>query len=348
MLLLLSVFYLLGFARYGAGKHLGDIANPHIVEAGLRDIFVAEVGYTAGTGILKISFAFTLLRIVIHPIQRRVLQGVIVVVFVYSIFATSYSTIFLCAPVSYAWKQALDPYNLIRAIGQDPDALGLKPLGHCRRMPLPPIYLHAALLIVVDLVLGIIIPIFLLKDLKMDRGLKITSGVMLGLASIALVTTIVRMVYLSGLASADILYDSRQFLVWTHTEICWCMIGISCSLLKPLLVKVGIVATRTTQSRGSRTTGGSGTGKWGFWRSRTTASKKLSTNTDGQEDELGDANYSGNNWKDGSPHDIEIGTIITAGRGDDRGESQEEILSWPAPTRASIERRIGVRQGRVE
>lgn len=92
-----------------------------------------------------------------------------------SLAATTISTVFsffwiltICEPVSYYWEA------FINATGQ------------CKRITdhLAVHYSHGAVSLAVDIVLGLIVPSFLLYNLQMKWQLKVSSGILLSVGSL--------------------------------------------------------------------------------------------------------------------------------------------------------------------
>lgn len=75
-----------------------------------------------------------------------------------------------CRPFSYWWRQFTDPTG---------------ELGHCMTFAVQTnaSYAHGSIVLVVDIVLGIILPIHLLNALKMRLRTKVTAGVLLSVGS---------------------------------------------------------------------------------------------------------------------------------------------------------------------
>ena len=206
----------------------------------MRDLFISILFYIVSSGAIKISFALTLLRFVRQRAQLVVLKVTFAVIVVSSTYYMCF-TIFECQPVSYLWDRFLDDYFIYSLAGLS--TAGLQPKGHCANPSyvVRSTYTHSAALIAVDLVLGLTLPILLLKDLNMKAGLKILSGVLLSLGALASVATIVRFLYVHELAAQDPLFSANSLFVWSNIELSWCIIGTSCATLKPLAVKLRMV-----------------------------------------------------------------------------------------------------------
>ena len=251
MLTIANSFNLDGYYNHGNGEPLASVPAPKILnlELGARDLYISLVFYIVATALIKISFALTLHRIMQHRSHLLVLKLTMFVVAVMSIMY-SFFCIWQCSPPGYTYQRFQDPYFLAVTEGVDPSRLNLKPRGHCVH---PTIihnanYAHSAMLIAADITLGVVLPILLLRGLNMRRRLKIVSGLLLALGSLASIATIVRMAYTHLLGARDPLYSANPVFVWSGIELSWCIVVTSCVMLKPLADKIGI-----TQGRDSGT-----------------------------------------------------------------------------------------------
>jgi hypothetical protein len=132
-----------------------------------KDIFLCELFYGVGSAMIKISFTFTLLRIVGERVHKWTLYVMLALVSIFTIFY-AFWTIFLCTPVSYSWTNVAHP-----------DAGSCKDYSTMESIT----YAHSAVMLMADVVLGLVLPIHLLMPLQMQLRLKITAGLTLGLAS---------------------------------------------------------------------------------------------------------------------------------------------------------------------
>ena len=203
--------------------------------------FIGQI-YAIGTCVIKISFAITLLRLLQKRVHLYILYFTVFIVISETIIC-SLAEAFLCHPIDYSWKAAVDPYNFLLAEGKDPAALGIKPLGACRGIAAFSVlgYIQIVVVLVVDIVLGIVLPILLLKDLKMRRGLKISSGAILALGTIASAASVFRFPYTRAITAGDVFFNAQPLFFWTIIEYSWCQIGTSCVTLKPLLVRMNLI-----------------------------------------------------------------------------------------------------------
>ena len=243
-------FNLDGYINNGFGVPPTSIAPDRQVAVfvgGLRDLVNAALIYSIATGLIKISFALTLLRVVqdrAHMLILRITIAVATIVMLYFFLFTACS----CSPVSYAWNSFRDPYWVMVLQGKNPGTL--KPLGHC--LPLGYTvrsnYAISAFLIAIDVVLALVMPVLLLRQLHLKLSLKIGTGLLLAFGALASIATILRIPYIHLLATKDALYSASALLFWTDMELSWSIIATSFACLKPLGVKVGIIKDDASKS----------------------------------------------------------------------------------------------------
>ncbi|KAJ0280781.1 hypothetical protein COL922a_014445, partial [Colletotrichum nupharicola] len=121
--------------------------------------------YTAGTGIIKLSFSATLWRVV----QSKALKIAIVSLAAATIIITVFEFVFVattCTPIAKLWK----PLE-VEGTCRPPFAAGIGFLT------------HGAVLLVVDLALGAIIPVIVLRGLQMSTLLKVSAGLTMAVGS---------------------------------------------------------------------------------------------------------------------------------------------------------------------
>ena len=204
-------------------------------------LFFSQLMYTVGSALIKISFGFTLLRFVQERWQILLIKATIVLE---ALFATCFffTYLFECQPVAYSWQRAEDEYYVASVAGIDPKRLGLYPKGMC--MPVTQVvrwkYAHASFMIFADVVLGILLPIFVLRHLTLRLSLKMTTCAVLSLGAMASIATIVRLTYIHNLSDLIDFYTiANPCLLWTFMEYAICIIGANCATLKPLARKAG-------------------------------------------------------------------------------------------------------------
>ena len=290
--------------------------KPDNIERAFRDLTLFVIFYSIGTALIKLSFALTLLRLLRDRVHKYIVNGVIVMVISITALNVFYN-IFFCSPVAYNWGRATDPYFLAVAAGKDPAALNLKPGGHCKSLTsiVAVTYLHAAVLLIVDILLGMVLPIILLKDLKMKTGLKITSGVLLSLGTFASVATAVRLYYLRLLLKPDTLYNANPGLFWNDLELSWCIIATSLATLKPLANKLGLIKDSTTRPNYYYTSSGARV------ESKSDATAHMKPDHDDVELIAGDPSTA---WAGTSPPSV-IHNVIESPKDGGKGDSSSDL-----------------------
>lgn len=133
-----------------------------------QTLFLEELFYLVGTGIIKVSFALTLLRIVTSRVHIFVLHAMIAMVTIITVFHFFW-TLLLCKPMSYTWDRAVYPER-----------------GSCENFTslIIVVYTHSAVMLAADFTLGFIMPLLVLHPLQMRRNLKIIAYISLGIGSV--------------------------------------------------------------------------------------------------------------------------------------------------------------------
>ena len=206
------------------------------MESAFKNIFVVQIVYIASTGIIKMSFAVTLLRVVRERAHVWFLRGILVLTII-SCIAFTTNAVFGCLPVDYFWKQAIDPYVVLQAEGADPAALGYKARGYCKGWDkeMPAAYTQIADLVFLDLVLGVIMPIVVLRDIHMAFTVKLQTGLILGFAALPSAASVARLFYVRTIQIDNFFVTGQPFFFWSSVEQQWCLIAAACAMLKPLV-----------------------------------------------------------------------------------------------------------------
>ena len=206
-----------------------------------------------GVCLIKLSFGLTLLRIIVEPMQMLMVKIIMVCVGL-STVAFCFINIFACSPVKYFWTEALDPYLVLMFLGGPSLAAGHKPLGSCLpefTVVIQITYAQVALSILFDTLLGIVMPILMLRRLNMQRRLKFTAGVVLALATIPSIASVVRLTTVHTFATTNAENSAKPLYIWSNVEFAWCIIATSLTTLKPLAKKMGIFKDPSSYHSGS-------------------------------------------------------------------------------------------------
>jgi hypothetical protein len=133
-------------------------------------VFVGELLCFVATYLIKLSFVFTLLRIVVYRAHRVVLFTLLAAGLTVTLVGWFWA-LFFCQPVRYFWAQA----------GPDPSDGSCKSIASLMSVLLA----HAAWTLVADVILGVVIPTALLWESSMQWKLKASVYVLLGLGSVS-------------------------------------------------------------------------------------------------------------------------------------------------------------------
>ena len=190
-------------------------------------------------------------------VERWQIIVVQILIFVIACMAIAFFivTVLTCSPVKYFWTQATDPYAVLVFLGDtDPGKSGLKPKGHCHSdvdYGMVAIYAQIGLTIVVDIMLGIVMPFAMLRNLNMRRSIKSTAFVVLALGALPSVASIIRLFYAHTFANSNALNSANPLFVWSNVEITWCQIGTALTTLKPLAHRLGFFKRDSSYSSGA-------------------------------------------------------------------------------------------------
>ncbi|KAJ0416907.1 hypothetical protein BJY00DRAFT_303833 [Aspergillus carlsbadensis] len=185
--------------------------------------------YAIGTWLIKLSFSVTLYRIV----RSRALTVTIIVLALATTIITVFEffwTLFMCDPVDKLWK--------------GPAVEGTCHPGSTWGISL---LVHGGVLLVVDLALGIVVPIIVLRKLQMRLLLRVSVGVTIAVGSLASLATIARIIYTHRLFQNPA-GASENLNIWMDVEIAVNIICTAAITLKPLLRKTGILTASLSSS----------------------------------------------------------------------------------------------------
>ncbi|KAI9739064.1 MAG: hypothetical protein M1834_007276 [Cirrosporium novae-zelandiae] len=202
---------------HGIGVHTWNLTKGESVE-GLKWFFMFEVFYCTSIIPIKLSIAFTLLRIATG--RKFYVYGLYVVMFAFTamnIIAAIY-IIAQCSPISYAWDTST-------------------PGGHCNdaNILVMVYYVTTAINISTDWFCALL-PIPLLWNVKLNRNAKISVAGLLSLGIFASVSGLIRLKYTINLSNSDdYLYGVVKIVIWGYSENGIGMIVGNISTLRPLL-----------------------------------------------------------------------------------------------------------------
>ncbi|KAL3484546.1 hypothetical protein BJX62DRAFT_243826 [Aspergillus germanicus] len=254
----LSISYMLGVLRYGFGSDMPREDSQH----GLKVIFIGELFYFLTTYLVKVSFIFTLLRIMISKVHNYSLYLLAITGTVISIFAWFW-ILFFCKPVQYFWEQVSDT-------GGEGSCKSVSSQGAVMAI-------HAAWVLVADVTLGLVLPVLLLWNSKMHRKMRASVYFLLGVGSVyviiifplaqalepltnaytpslwaagnsASIATIVRLAYLPRKLASKPLMANHPIIFWSVVEAAISIICMAGVTLKPLVVRLGVLGSSRSRT----------------------------------------------------------------------------------------------------
>ncbi|KLJ12344.1 hypothetical protein EMPG_12597 [Blastomyces silverae] len=192
-------------ASMGLGKHSKDIKSLDASVDAIKFFFTADLLYILSSGIVKVSFCLSLLRIVI--IGRAYIFTIYTVGVITAIFTTFYFffALFSCSPVEYTWEQV-----------RNPDLPGT-----CQQYfkVIAGRYAHGSIVCAGDLTLATV-PALMISKLQLSRRTKLSACLLLGFGSVASIATIARLTYVhDGYNELDFLYVNTEIMIWSMVEI---------------------------------------------------------------------------------------------------------------------------------
>ncbi|KAF2085093.1 hypothetical protein K490DRAFT_47413 [Saccharata proteae CBS 121410] len=184
----------------GVGVHEGTMSN-HQISEGLKWFFFFEVFYCATIVPIKLSIAYTLLRIASgQKLYRWSMYFIIGLFTTMNVIAAIY-IIAQCTPVSYAWDEST-------------------PGGHCNDASIlaDVYYATTAVNIVTDWFCALL-PVPLLWNVKLNRNAKISVGGILGLGVFASLSACIRLKYTINIQTAvDYTFGVADIVIWGYAE----------------------------------------------------------------------------------------------------------------------------------
>ncbi|OJJ98536.1 hypothetical protein ASPACDRAFT_79908 [Aspergillus aculeatus ATCC 16872] len=245
IMVLAYIFYvffsacMIGGSLWGTGQHLDQLDNHHRVTA-MKYWFYCDIGYAIGSILCKISVSIFILRITIHRVHRIVI-GVVVGLVVAAGFAFFVILLAQCKPMAY-WYLRLSTEE----VGK----------GTCisTHVAMDALYAFSATSAVFDMTIAVL-PILLVRKLKMQSDVKIAVAGLLSMACVASVAVIVRIPYIPTLLETDFLYETTPVAIWSNIETGLGIFAGSMATLRPLLRKFRPSTYQNTwpsSSRGKR------------------------------------------------------------------------------------------------
>ncbi|PYH47038.1 polytopic membrane protein [Aspergillus saccharolyticus JOP 1030-1] len=210
---------MIGGSLWGTGKHLVDLTN-HQRTTAMEYWFYCDIGYAVGSILCKISVAIFILRITIDRIHR-------IVIFVVLAFVVTAGLAFFilllvqCHPIAYFWLR-------LSTVEQGK--------GSCININIvmDSLYAFSATSALFDMTIAVL-PILLVRKLKMHRDVKIAVASLLGMACVASVAVIARIPFIPTLRNEDWLYETVNIAIFSNIETGLGIFAGSMATLRPLL-----------------------------------------------------------------------------------------------------------------
>ncbi|KAJ8117749.1 hypothetical protein OPT61_g1120 [Boeremia exigua] len=217
-----SVIYLVALLNYDVAHHSVSATTAGTTSTGVKMFLICEILFVLSSGLIKVSFTLTLLRIVTTRWQRIGLYILVAITGIVTIitFAILLTT---CKPIQYFWMQfTTSPVQ-----------------GSCHGIAMQVKFSHAhgAIMLFIDLTLGLVVPVYLLSSLQMPWRVKISAGLLLSMGSFASVATIIRIYYSNKADLNGFLYTTNIPFFWGAMEVAASLACTSLTTLKPLIAR---------------------------------------------------------------------------------------------------------------
>ncbi|KAL4907209.1 hypothetical protein BDW74DRAFT_175990 [Aspergillus multicolor] len=216
---ILHVTCLIGGSFYGIGRKIGPFSDFQSIAVAVKYLWIAQLGYGFSTVICKISVCVFLMRLTVKPFQIRllcILLGDTVIQGFYVIIAD----LVRCQPISNNWNRMIDPHLKSTCISDTQNKIIA--------------YVATGNLLIIDVSIGIILPVMIVWGLQMPKANKIAVLSILCLTISATVAIIVRIPYMDGYAETDALYAAVDMLIWAYIELSLGIIAGNLATLGPL------------------------------------------------------------------------------------------------------------------
>ncbi|KAL4806810.1 hypothetical protein BDV18DRAFT_138263 [Aspergillus unguis] len=206
----------------------------------VKILWAGQLAYGLSTCTCKAAVCLFMLRIAVKPLHRLLVQGVIVYTILLGLLVTLMELVH-CRPLSYKWAR----------LAEDSTAKGTC-LTKLQNQAIS--YAASCSLLVIDILLGIVIPIVIVWSLQMRRASKFAVLGILGLTVFcvpltifATATIITRIPYMSDYGKVDGVQFSIDITVWTYVELSLSIMTGNLATLGPLLrIWFGISSERPT------------------------------------------------------------------------------------------------------
>ncbi|KAL6232462.1 hypothetical protein BDW75DRAFT_232766 [Aspergillus navahoensis] len=248
---IVHVTCVIGGSFYGLGRKFGLDTDFQRIAVAVKYMWIAQLGYGLATDLCKISVCVFLMRLTVKPFHTRLLWILLIYTAIHGAYVVL-ADLVRCQPISYNWNQmTLDP----------------RFTGTCMTPKQSKIiaYVATGSLLLIDICLGVILPVMMVWNLQMPKQNKLAVLSILCLTVCASVAIIVRIPYMDGYAASDALCAlslsptgapspvltlgtpdaAVDMLIWAYIELSLGIIAGNLATLGPLFrTWFGIVTSR--------------------------------------------------------------------------------------------------------
>ncbi|KAL2828594.1 hypothetical protein BJY01DRAFT_255296 [Aspergillus pseudoustus] len=206
--------------------------TPDETESNLKCFFASQLLWVTATATIKISFALTLRRFLVIKWQHWCIWSSVSTTLIITIFYFCW-LVFGCHPIRYFWQRAKQPFA-----------------GSCKPMSTlaAAAYAHASVLLVNDIFLAVL-PVFIVKDIQMNRSAKAAVVSILSIGSIPAVATIIRITHVPvATQSENFIVSTAGLAIWSIVEISTSIMAVAATALRPLAEKLVVLKWRAPSS----------------------------------------------------------------------------------------------------
>lgn len=206
----------------------------HCSANNLQSWYYSQFLYALTTAFVKLSIGLFLLRIAVKRWHRVLLSVVTASIMVFSL-AFTFFIILQCRPIYYYWTR-------IPNLAEQTD-------GSCVsiRVGTSLSYLHSALSAFADWTYALL-PILIVRNLKMERRTKLLVAFILGMGAIGCIAVLVRTVYIYQLEmNSDFLWSATDLAIWSVLEP---GIGITAGSIATLRPFFRVINNKIRRARG--------------------------------------------------------------------------------------------------
>ncbi|UKZ74686.1 hypothetical protein TrVFT333_002356 [Trichoderma virens FT-333] len=211
---ILFVSSALSGVHYGTGRHYWDLTNDGISTA-LKWWYFCYIWYCLTMIATKLSVGYFLLRLMIRPVEKLIVYGVMLVTVLTGILFF-FVTMLQCMPLSYFWNKNQS--------------------GHCINIEVIIVitYVYSSFSVICDFTFALL-PIYIIWGLNMKKVNKVVLIPIMAMACIASAAVVIRFPYVKDFKDPDFLYSTTDIAIWSTTEQGLAITAGSLATLRPLL-----------------------------------------------------------------------------------------------------------------